>query len=98
LQTLGLSEPVNAKRGDPPQSIPVDPALRAALARNLRAARAAAGLSQQDLAKLCDLSSRYISRIENTDANVSLDVLALLARYLKTTPLALLRPPNSEPS
>jgi len=90
VQTLEPFVYVNAKRSDPPQQTPVDPVLRATLAKNLRAARQAADMTQKDLGKLCNLSDRYIGLIERQLANVSLDVLALLAVHLNTTPIQLL--------
>jgi transcriptional regulator with XRE-family HTH domain len=81
-----------AKRtGTPPP--PVSPALRNALAKNLRTARLEAGLTQQGLADLTGVSRKYIGEIESAEgANVSIDVLTLLAEHLGKPPLDLLSP------
>ena len=45
------------------------------VAKNVKAIRLARGLSQQDLATKTGLTVRYISRLENTAPNITLDVL-----------------------
>ena len=82
-----------AKRttGSPPPPISTG---RRALAQNLRAARLAAGLSQQELADLSGVSRKYIGEIESSPdgANVSVDVLAVIAEHIGRSPLDLLDP------
>ena len=52
------------------------------LAKNAKAIRLSKGLSQQSLAKNTGLTVRYISRLENTAQNVTLDVLEKLTKGL----------------
>lgn len=52
------------------------------LAKNAKAIRVSKGLSQQELANKTGLTVRYISRLENTAQNVTLDVLEKLTRGL----------------
>ena len=52
------------------------------LAKNAKAIRVSKGLSQQKLANKTGLTVRYISRLENTAQNVTLDVLEKLTRGL----------------
>jgi DNA-binding XRE family transcriptional regulator len=91
----GLLTSVNAKRASTRDAADADktpPAieLRAALAENLRRYRQAADLTQKQLGALANVSRDYISQIESGDANVSIDVLNVLAIHLQTTPIALL--------
>lgn len=87
----GILTAVNAKRSEP-DKLPVDKALRARLAQNLRAARLATGLSQKELADLAGLSRKHLGGIERGVANVSIDVLAALAPHLGKTVIDLLTP------
>ena len=48
--------------------------------------RKAMGLSQSELAELIDVSRTHMSRIENADCAVSLDVLFDIAKALRVTP------------
>ncbi len=43
-------------------------------------------ITQAELAEICDISTVYMSRIENGSANPSLDILLNLAAALNTTP------------
>lgn len=52
------------------------------IAKNTKAKRLERGLSQQDLANKTRLTVRYISRLENTSPNITLDVLERLAKGL----------------
>src|SRR3569833_2916790 len=67
---------------------------RRALALNLKAARLETGLSQQELADLSGVSRKYIGEIESVPdgANVSIDVLAVIAQHVGRLPLDLLNP------
>jgi transcriptional regulator with XRE-family HTH domain len=51
-------------------------------AKNLKSLRLTKGLSQQVLAERTGLTLRYISKIENHDPNVTLDVLERLRHAL----------------
>lgn len=91
----GLLDSVNAKRSEV-STTPTPPALelRDVLAKNLRRKRLDASLTQKQLGALANVSRDYIGQIENSVANVSIDVLNLLAVHLDTSPLALLTPPK----
>jgi len=62
------------------------------VAETVRRARKAAGLSQEDLALEAGLDRTYISQVERGKRNVTIVVLARIARALKTTPDRLLVP------
>jgi transcriptional regulator with XRE-family HTH domain len=63
------------------------------VALNVRAARKATGLSQEELAHEADLDRTYISQVERKQRNVTISVLARIAKALRTTPDRLLIPP-----
>lgn len=52
------------------------------VAKNTKAKRLERGLSQQDLANKTGLTVRYISRLENTAPNITLEVLEKLTKGL----------------
>jgi transcriptional regulator with XRE-family HTH domain len=52
------------------------------LTKNAKALRVSRGLSQLELASKTGLTVRYISRLENTAQNVTLDVLERLTKGL----------------
>jgi transcriptional regulator with XRE-family HTH domain len=85
---------VAAKRAASP--LPPSPVLRGALAENLRDARLAAGLTQRELAELTGLSRKYIGEIEGGIANVSIDLLAVLAQHVRRSPISLLSPKKAK--
>ena len=62
----------------PKDTIPV-PVEREVFARNLRRARLAAGLSQQEVHARTGVAQRHISEIERGLRNPSLDLMASLA-------------------
>jgi transcriptional regulator with XRE-family HTH domain len=62
------------------------------LAENVRRRRAAAGLSQENLALEAGLDRTYISQVERGKRNVTIEVLARLAAALDTTADQLLVP------
>src|SRR5229473_8290261 len=64
--------------------------LRDTLARNMRRLRAARGLSQEALAHECGINRTYLSGVERSERNVSIDNIARIARGLKVKPYALL--------
>lgn len=66
------------------------PLLRDHLARNVRAARVRAGMTQEQLAERSGLHQTYLSDIERGKRNVTLDVVERLAAALEVPPLALL--------
>ena len=69
-------------------------AIIAVVAETVRRARKTAGLSQEDLALEAGLDRTYISQVERKKRNVTIVVLAKIARALKTTPDRLLIPPR----
>lgn len=62
-------------------------------ARNLRAARRARGLSQEELAHRADIDRTYISSLERSVYNASIDVVDRLATVLGIEASELLRRP-----
>jgi transcriptional regulator with XRE-family HTH domain len=65
--------------------------VRAILARNLRLARAEAKISQEDLADRSGIDRTYVSGIERAVRNPTIEILARLAKALRTTASELLR-------
>ncbi len=87
----GSDDPEDTSK-PPSASATLDPSARAILARNLRAARHAKGLSQEELARLSGVAQPDISDIERGDprVNPTLTKLEMLAAALGTMPGALL--------
>lgn len=73
-------------------SIPPAVELRTTLAKNFRRDRLAADLTQKQLGSLANVSRDYVGQIESGEANVSIDLLNVLAAHLKTSVVALLTP------
>jgi transcriptional regulator with XRE-family HTH domain len=67
------------------------------VALNVRSTRKAAGLSQEELAHEAEIDRTYISQVERQRRNLTISVLARIARALATTPDKLLIPPVSGP-
>jgi len=65
--------------------------LRDILAKNMRRLRAARGLSQEALAHECGINRTYLSAIERSERNISIDNIARIAKGLKVEPWRLLR-------
>lgn len=65
-------------------------ALRHVFADNLRRARVAAGLSQEELADAAGVDRTYVSALERCKYAASLDVMERLATALSVTPASLL--------
>ena len=65
--------------------------LRDILAKNMRRLRAARGISQEALAYECGINRTYLSGVERSERNVSIDNIARIARGLKVDPWRLLR-------
>lgn len=70
--------------------------IREVLARNLRALRQARGLSQEELAHQADIDRTYISALERSVYNASIDVVDRLAAALGVEAAELLRRSRSE--
>lgn len=62
----------------------------ALVAANVRALRKAAGLSQEELAHEAEVDRTYVSQVERSQRNITISVLARMARALKTAPSRLL--------
>jgi transcriptional regulator with XRE-family HTH domain len=62
------------------------------LAHNVRIIRKEAGLSQEELAHRAGLHRTYISSIERSERNVSLENIFAIAEALGVTPADLLNP------
>lgn len=65
--------------------------IRKVVARNLRRARRAVGLSQEALAEKAKVDRSYVSRVETGKVSIGLDTLAALARAVGVAPSELLR-------
>lgn len=61
------------------------------ISRQVRRARAAAGLTRKELAARAAVSERYLSQLESGEANVSIGILARVAGALGTDMISLLR-------
>ena len=68
------------------------PSIRATLATNIRSYRKDNGLSQEELADLCELHRTYIGSVEREERNVSLSTLEVLAKTLGISIPELLTP------
>lgn len=66
------------------------------LKRNVRQRRLAANLSQKDLGEICKRTDRFISAIETTPRNVTLETLEALSEALNCTIFDLLGPVKSQ--
>jgi len=67
------------------------PSARRIFAENLRKARLAKGLSQEDLAELANLHRTYVGSVERAERNVSIDNIERLAIALGVSPALLLK-------
>lgn len=66
--------------------------IRKVLGANVKHYRYQLGYTQEKLAEKCELSPRYISDIENSKGNISVDTLEVIANKLKIEPYLLLEP------
>jgi transcriptional regulator with XRE-family HTH domain len=65
--------------------------LRDTLAKNMRRMRAARDLTQEALAYDCGINRTYLSAVERSERNVSIDNIARIAKGLKVEPWKLLK-------
>jgi transcriptional regulator with XRE-family HTH domain len=72
--------------------------LKEDMATNLRRERHARKLTQEDLADLAGLSSRYLGAIERAAVSASVTVLGQLATALQISPCDLIRQPQRKKS
>lgn len=66
--------------------------IRKVLGANVKYYRHLIGFTQEQLAEKCSLSPRYISDIETSNGNVSVDTLERIAKYLKVESYLLIKP------
>ena len=66
--------------------------VRATLAENVRSYRKDRGLSQEELADVCELHRTYIGSVEREERNVSLSTLEVLAHAIGVSVPELLTP------
>lgn len=66
--------------------------LRRIFARNLKAARREAGLTQKDIREKLGFAQSYLSELENGRSTISLDNLELLAAVLNKPVWKLVKP------
>ncbi len=69
--------------------------IRGNLGFNVRYYRFQLKLTQEQLAEKCDLSPRYISDIETSNGNISIDTLEKIANVLGVEPYILIKPINN---
>jgi DNA-binding XRE family transcriptional regulator len=81
--------PINQSR--PPKHVTHKGPLRDILAKNMRRLRAARGLSQEALAHECGINRTYLSAIERSERNVSIDNIARIGKGLRIDPWKLLK-------
>jgi len=67
------------------------PSARRIFAENLRKARLAKKLSQEDLAELANLHRTYVGSVERAERNVSIDNIERLSLALGVSPASLLK-------
>jgi DNA-binding XRE family transcriptional regulator len=65
---------------------------REIFARNFRAARIEAGLSQRDLAKQTGIAQAHVSEVENAMHNIGIDTMVKLAQAVRKPVFELLKP------
>ncbi|WP_234054026.1 MULTISPECIES: helix-turn-helix domain-containing protein [unclassified Xanthobacter] len=70
--------------------------IREVFARNLKAARLAKGLSQEELAHRAGIDRTYISSLERCVYNASIDVVDRLASALELDAAVLLKRPAAD--
>ena len=66
--------------------------IRKVLGANVKFYRYKIGYTQEQLAEKCDLSTRYISDIENANGNISIDTLEIIAHALNIDSYVLIKP------
>lgn len=82
----------------PERELRARPVRREAVGQALRAARAAAGLTQEQAAELSGLSRHSLMRLESGKGSLNLDRLWSLSRAYGTTPSAILAAAEADPA
>ncbi len=72
-----------------------DKDLRNILASNIRAIRLERGMSQEQLANVCELHRTYIGSVERSERNVTLSTLVKFANALDVSAIDLLSQKDS---
>jgi transcriptional regulator with XRE-family HTH domain len=80
-----------------PNELPNPDDIRGVLAYNIRMIRVIKGWSQEKLANECELDRTYVSAVERSRWNVSLNNIERFAKVLQVKPWQLLQPPNNSP-
>ena len=57
--------------------------LREKFGRNVRACRKEKGLTLEAAAELCDISSKYLGKIERGEASVGIDIIEKISKGLE---------------
>ena len=68
----------------------LDKELRKILASNIRAIRLGRGMSQEQLANVCELHRTYIGSVERSERNVTLSTIVKFANALNVSAIDLL--------
>ena len=74
----------------------MDLSARQIFAQNVRKARIAKGLSQEDLAELSGLHRNYVGGVERGERNIAVDNMDRIAQALSSTIPKLLKSPSSK--
>ncbi|WP_269514035.1 helix-turn-helix domain-containing protein [Brevundimonas subvibrioides] len=69
-------------------------ALRIIVGANIRKAREARGLPQDELAHMAQVHTTYLSGVENGHRNITMNVLERIAAALQISAAELVTPPN----
>lgn len=72
-----------------------DKELKNILASNIRAIRLKKGLSQEQLANVCELHRTYIGSVERSERNITLSTLVKFANALNISAIELLTQKDS---
>jgi len=75
-----------------------DTEIIATVAANVRKTRKAVGLSQEELALEAEVDRTYVSQVERGKRNITIAVLARLARAMRTSAAALVTDAEKRPA
>ena len=91
-----LSQQGDAAPFDDAAPVPED--IQVVFGRNLRAARSAQGLTQQELGDRAGFKNQYVSRVEDGQINLTINTMKRLAEALGQDMRALLGTPAPNPN